>query len=166
MIRIAKVTDSFDIATIIVEGWKSAYTGMIDEEYLKKMTVENRTRRVMRSILNQKEKSRYYIYQEEHETLGVIKFGLAEEKDSIYTAEVFILYIKPENKNRGIGTKLLTFAKEELKKQGHENMIIYCLKKNIASIKFYEKNGGKIVKERDLETDNLILREVGLEYKL
>jgi len=166
MIRIAHVGDAQDIARLIVEGWQSAYVGMIEEEYLKNLSLEDRKKRVIRSILNVHEKSKYYIYQEKDEILGVIKFGEAEEKDSIYTAEVFILYIKVEYKRKGIGTKLLNFAKEELKRQGHKNMIIYCLKKNLPSVKFYEKNGGIIIKERDLKTDNLLLREVGLAYEL
>ena len=46
--------------------------------------------------------------------LGVIRFGKAEEMLDENIGEVLCLYVKVGEKRKGIGTKLLEFAKHKL----------------------------------------------------
>ena len=78
--------------------------------------------------------------------------------------EVLVLYIKPEEKRKGIGTKLFTFAKNELIKQGYKEMVIWCLKGNMQGINFYKKMGGKHIGEREYEIRGIKIMEEGFKY--
>ena len=45
-------------------------------------------------------------------------------------------------------------------------MILWCLKDNEPSKKFYTKMGGKIIKERAIEIEEKEYLEVGFEYNI
>ncbi len=56
-------------------------------------------------------------------------------------------YIKFEERKKGYATQALNLALKIYKKHGIKNILITCLKENIASRKVIEKNGGKFEKE-------------------
>jgi len=116
----AKIEDSTGIAELIKSSWKSAYKGLISDEFLNNMDIEKLKQAWEKNIL---QSSNIYVYKEENEILGVIRFGESEEKPEF--GEVFVFYVKPEEKQKGLGTKLWDFAKQELIKQGYKNMLVW-----------------------------------------
>ena len=156
----AKIEDAIEIANIIKKGWNSAYRGIISDEYLKNMNVEKISANWEKAIKNNENT---YVYKINNELLGVIKFGKAESEN---IGEIYVLYVKVEEKRKGIGTALLAFAKEKLKEEGYNKIVIWCLKGNEQGVKFYKKSGGNKVKERDYEINGLKLREEGFYFNL
>ena len=65
-----------------------------------------------------------------------------------YDGEIYALYVKPGLLRKKIGSRLLLHAKEKLKEQGNHKMIIWCLKENEPSRKFYESMGGILLGEK------------------
>lgn len=53
--------------------------------------------------------------------------------------ELLALYVKPDLKYKGIGTKLFQFVIDEFKNKNKTKMILWCLKDNEPSKKFYKK---------------------------
>lgn len=47
-----------------------------------------------------------------------------------------------------------------------KKMVLWCLKDNHPSIKFYEKMGGRIEKERIIQISEQNYHEVGLTYNI
>jgi len=158
-----EIKEAKEIATLIKEGWSSAYKGIISEDFLKNMDLEKMTEKWKKNIEVDKD---VYIYKENNEILGVIRFGEAENSLSKKTGEIFCLYVKPEQKRKGIGTQLLNFAKDKLIKNGYEQMIIWCLKGNNQGKNFYKKCGGVKIKERDYTVRGIQVREEGFVYNL
>ena len=76
------------------------------------------------------------------------------------------LYVNPELKRQGIGKALVNHIKKEFKKKGKTRMILWCLKENYPSRKFYEKMGGTIVGEHDKEIGEKLYPLVGYGYEL
>ena len=76
------------------------------------------------------------------------------------------LYVKPNLKYKGIGTQLFQFVINEFKSKNKTKMILWCLKDNEPSKKFYTKMGGKIIKERAIEIGEKEYLEVGFEYNI
>ena len=107
-----------------------------------------------------------YVYEENNKILGVIRFGKPADATINYNAEIHVLYVEPSLKRNGIGTKLFNLAKDYFVTQNTTDLIIWCLKTNLPSIRFYEKMGGKIISTRNAILHNIELEEVGLEYKL
>ncbi len=80
--------------------------------------------------------------------------------------EITALYVKTDLKYNGIGTKLFQFVVNEFKSQSKSKMILWCLKDNEPSKKFYTKMGGKIIKERVIEIGEKSYCEVGFMYNI
>ena len=80
--------------------------------------------------------------------------------------ELRALYVKPEVKHNGIGKKMFQYAVNEFKNMGKTKMVLWCLKDNVLARKFYEKMGGKIIKERLIHIGNRDYKEVAFEYDI
>ena len=166
MIRQAVKEDSYSIAKLIVESWQTAYKGLIDDNYLNNLSISDRVIGWERNILNQNENNHIYVYEENEKILGVIRFGIPDNEASNYNSEIHVLYVEPTLKRNGIGTKLFNFAKNYFIEKNTTNMIIWCLKNNLPSIKFYGKMGGTIVASKKAVIHNIELEEAGLSYNL
>lgn len=158
-----EIKDAFEIASLIKEGWNSAYKGLISDEELKNMNLEQMAEKWKENIKTDKN---IYIYKEDNRILGVIRFGECENALTQNTGEIFCLYVKPEEKRKGIGTQLFNLAKERLIKEGYNKMIIWCLKGNKQGANFYIKCGGEKIKERDYTVRGINLREEGFMFYL
>lgn len=159
----AEIEDSINIAKIIKSGWNSAYKGLIDDDFLINMNEEKMAEGWKDNI---ERNQNIYVYRKEKEILGIIKFGKAEDTSLVDTGEIYVLYVKPEEKRKGIGSKLLSFAKNELLKQGYKKMIVWCLKGNVQGSNFYKKMGGKYIGNRNYELKGLKVEEEGFLYNL
>jgi len=166
LIRKAIKEDSYNIAKLIVLSWQTAYKGLLEDNYLNNLSVSDRIAGWENNILNQNDNSHIYVYEEDNKILGVIRFGKPIDESSKYNSEILVLYVEPSLKRKGIGTKLFDFAKTYFINNNTTNMIIWCLKNNIPSIKFYEKMGGTIVDSKKAVLHNIELEEVGLSYNL
>lgn len=80
--------------------------------------------------------------------------------------ELCALYVKTEEKRNGIGKALVNYAKNEFKKANLNKMIIWCLKENYPSRKFYEKIGGIYCGKTTRIIGNKEYFEVGYVYDL
>lgn len=158
-----EISNSLEIAKLIKDGWNAAYKGIISDDYLNNMDVEKISESWKKNIEANKN---IYIYKENDEILGVIRFGKSEYSYIKSIGEIFVLYVKPELKRKGIGTQLFDFAKNKLIKDGYEKMIIWCLKGNKQGINFYKKHGGDKIKERDYIVGGIKVREEGYMFDL
>lgn len=164
MIRRAKKEDAKVIGNLIKRSWQIAYKDLIDQNSLNSMQEDILIKNWEECILSQNEQNNIFVYEENSKILGVIRFGSLN--DDKYNAEIYVLYVEPEVKRQGIGTKLFKYAKEILIKNNKAHLIVWCLKGNEPSIDFYKKMGGIISTERTATVNNIKLEEVGMEYNL
>jgi len=167
MIRKARKEDSKDISLLVIKGWQSAYKGLIDDNFLNNMSVEIGKENWERVISSQNEDDNIFVYEENNKILGIIRFGIPEDKENKkYNAEIHVLYVEPNLKRQGIGSKLFTFAKEIFINQGRRNLIVWCLKGNKQGFSFYKKMGGKHIADRKATINSIEVEENGLEFKI
>lgn len=149
LIEKMKEKDIEQVAKILVDSWKIAYKDIIDKTFLQNLSLEEKIEK-----LKQEYKVREYTIarnKDTNEVVGVTRFGKRlDELDRFteYDGEIDALYVKPGLLRKKIGSKLLLHAKEKLKEQGNHKMIIWCLKENEPSRKFYENMGGILVGEK------------------
>ena len=155
--------DSLEIAKLIKNSWNSAYNGLISNEYLENMNIENLSEKWKKKIETNRN---IYVYKEKNNILGVIELGKSKDFISKEVGEIFVLYVKTEQTRKGIGTELLNFAKDKLIKNGLNKMIIWCLKGNMQGANFYKKCGGEKIKERDYIIGGIKIREEGFMFNL
>ncbi len=165
IIRNVNEKDISSVAYIQVNGWKTAYKGIIDDVILNSM---NKDEKIKRFEGNYK-KNGFVVAELENEVVGFCRYADSNEftpNMQDIDCEITALYVKPDLKYNGIGTKLFQFVVNEFKNQSKSKMILWCLKDNEPSKKFYTKMGGKIIKERVIEIGEKSYCEVGFMYNI
>ncbi len=136
----AKQEHLHDIAFVQVMSWKTAYIGIIPDDYLEKLTVEKKAEFISKII--SKRIAEYYLMYDEDKPIGVFVYCKSLDKDTNdETAEVSAIYFLPEYWGKGLGTKFLNFGLGEIKSTGYKKVTLWVLEKNECARKFYEKNG-------------------------
>ena len=135
IIRTAEKEDVWQIAEILVEDWQTAYRGIMDDDFLDSLSVDQRYE------IEVKRYEKYVVAAEGNEVLGYA--WLESTEDEPADCEVIALYIRYLKRNHGIGKLLMQYAVHHFREIGKKTMIVWCLKENGESRKFYEKVGGK-----------------------
>ena len=154
IIRFAKEYDIEEMAEIHAFGKKEAYSGIIDESTLNKSIDDSDYR--IEQMLERYGKRNTIVAEKDGEVIGFAQWVFGNESSSANYAdsELCSLYIRPDLKGYGVGTKLLCRVKELCAAASHNRLALFCLKENLPSIHFYEKNGGKIIGETMLNFGN------------
>ena len=164
-IRDIKKEDIPQVVDMQISGWRAAYKGMIDDEYLENMNVEKKIKMREKDY----KETRFIVAEINNEIVGFCRYTDNMEKTPEtpeVDCELRALYVKPEVKHNGIGKKMFQYAVNEFKNMGKTKMVLWCLKDNVLARKFYEKMGGKIIKERLIHIGNRDYEEVAFEYNI
>ncbi len=164
-IRDLKREDIPYIVDIQINGWKAAYKGIIEDEYLNSMNREER----IRKRENDYKEFNYIVAELNSEIVGFCKYidnNTHTPNIEDIDCEIIALYVRPDMKYKGIGTTLFNYAKKEFISKNKKKMIIWCLKDNEPSKLFYKKMGGNIFKEKDIKIGDIYYKEVGFLYNL
>ncbi len=165
MIRNIEEKDIPSVVDIQIDGWKSAYKGIIDDNILKSM---NRNERIEKRKNDYKENG-FIVAELNNQVVGFCRYidsnKFTQDIPNI-DCELLALYVKPKLKYNGIGTRLFQFVMNDFKSKNKNKMILWCLKDNEPSKKFYTKMGGKISKERTIKIGEKEYLEVGFEYSI
>ena len=148
IIRKAHIEDLKEVANIAVSGWKEAYRGIIEEEYLNNMSVEETYQKIKGGY----QENKYIVAELKSEIVGFCRYTSNYSKsDENADGEIIALYVKPKLKYNGIGTKMFSYVMNEFKENGKQRIVLGCLKENYPSRKFYESMGGVAGKCKESE---------------
>ena len=165
IIRNIEDKDIPSVVDIQIDGWKSAYKGIVDDNILKSM---NRNERIAKRKNDYKENG-FIVAELNNQVVGFCRYidsnKFTQDIPNI-DCELLALYVKSKLKYNGIGTRLFQFVINDFKSKSKNKMILWCLKDNEPSKKFYTKMGGKISKERTIEIGEKEYLEVGFEYSI
>lgn len=165
IIRNVNEKDIPSVVDIQISGWKTAYKGIIDNNVLNSM---DRDERIEKRRKDYKDNS-FIVAELNNEVVGFCRYvdsNKFTQDISDIDCELLALYVKPDLKYNGIGTKLFQFVTNEFKSKNKTKMILWCLKDNESSKKFYTKMGGEIIKERVIEIGEKNYYEVGFRYNI
>ena len=135
MIRYYEERDIDKIAKIIVDDWKIAYKGIIDDDYLENLNYIDRAK----NIKEKYEKQKSIVYIDNEDVKGYCRFGENRDNKKEY-GEIYALYIKYGERNNGIGKSLSKKAMQILKDKGYKEVVIWCLKENKKEVTNYKKS--------------------------
>lgn len=163
IIRKMKIEDAETVTDVLINSWKTAYRGIISDEYLNNMDKDTLLER------RRKQYRDYIVAVSDSQIVGYCWYvnnnSFTNDLSEI-DSEVVALYVKPELIRHGLGRKMLLYAIDDLKKQDRKNMVIWCLKDNIPARKFYENMGGIIMGEHKTHIGNQDYDEVGFRFSL
>ena len=159
-IRKAKIEDADQIVSINVFGWKDTYKNIFPNDFLDNLDPYS-TESIEKC---KKSIDQYAVCELNGEVVGMVRYGKNKKGLGDNCGEIYALYLKKEFKNKGIGTKLVDFAFNELKKKC-DTSVISTLIDNSAN-EFYKKIGGKLIDKCDFKLGDKIYNENVYEYKL
>ena len=166
IIRSATINDAEKVARIKIEGWQTAYRGIIDDSFLDNMDINEEIEKRKNNI---KDGVDIIVAEFNNEIVGFCLYrNCIKDQESYPNAncEISSLYVKNSLKRKGIGTKLMQNVILKLQNLGKTKIILGCLKENYSSRAFYEKMGGKILKMEKITFGNKEYEEVIYEYDI
>ena len=161
IIREATHNDIPALAKVHVDTWRTAYRGIMPDEYLANLSYEQREN-FWSKILSGAPENGYFTYVAEDESGEVIGFASGGEEplgDPVYKGDLKAIYILQNHQGKGIGRCLMQAFAKKLHLLGIDTMLVWVLADNSAC-QFYAALGGNPVHEKEMEFGGKSLIEV------
>jgi ribosomal protein S18 acetylase RimI-like enzyme len=145
MVRRATADDIEPVARINVDGWRTAYRGILTDEYLDAIQPGDRLERVAQR-LSEPDPSATFVSVAGDGTIGAYA-GMSAVRDSgdqhphLPTGELASLYADPAVRGRGAGFAVHQAGVEYLAEQGFKHAVVWVFEDNTPSRRFYEARG-------------------------
>ncbi|OCB52600.1 acetyltransferase [Mycobacterium malmoense] len=139
-VRVAVPADAYQVACLHVRSWRSAYRGLIAEDYLDGLTPEGLVHRYTFGRMGLRIPSTV-VAVDGSGIRGFATTGLCRDGDSPNCGELMALYVDPACVGTGLGTLLMTAARERLRAVGVTQAVLWVLDGNAAARRFYERSG-------------------------
>ncbi|MBT2662816.1 GNAT family N-acetyltransferase [Bacillus sp. ISL-45] len=150
-IRKATKDDASGIARVHVRSWQETYQGIISQDYLDTLKVEDRKPLWEKSLSESANISPVFVaINPEGEIVGFASFGKERSGNFKADGELYVIYILKEYQRGKLGLRLLQAGVDDLLNQNYESILVWVLADN-ESRKFYEslqpqKAGEEVVK--------------------
>ena len=160
IIREAKLEDAKDKGYVHYKSWQETYAGIINQEYLDKMSIEKCV------AIAEKYPENTLIAEFDGKVTGFLCYSQCRDMDYEDCAEIVAVYVLKEYHKKGIGKMLMDEAIKKLSE--YKKLILWVLDNNKNAIGFYEKYGFSLdgtKKEAVLVTPVTELRMIKDIYK-
>ncbi|MBO3739760.1 GNAT family N-acetyltransferase [Actinoplanes flavus] len=155
-VRAATGSDVAAIRDICTRGYLTTYPDLLSPEFIERMLIEfYNAERVAREITATPPGwLGYQVAEEDGRVVGAAGGGLTAPG----VGELFVLYLDPDERGRGLGTLLLDRITDQIRQLGATEMWVAALEGNELGIPFYEARGFRRVERRrtygSTEADN------------
>ncbi|MFI6943599.1 GNAT family N-acetyltransferase [Streptomyces sp. NPDC050418] len=130
------------VAEIRVRGWQFAYRGMMPQEYLDALSVEEDVSARREQWGEHRPRLVRLVVERAGRVIGFAGFGPARDEDLAEGArEVFAIYVRPEEIATGAGRALMTEALDRCRAAGAPVVSLWVLEQNARARRFYERAG-------------------------
>jgi GNAT superfamily N-acetyltransferase len=141
-IRPGAPEDARAIAEVHVASWRDAYRGLLPDEYLDTLSVEEREARRLVWFADPEPGSGVLVAEEGGRIVGFASFGPSRDDDaSDGVGEVPAIYVDPGAVGAGIGRELFAAATRALRDGGFRRATLWVLEANERARRFYERAG-------------------------
>ena len=158
MVRPAAQADILGIARVHVSAWRETYAGLIPQEVLDNLSVDERAA-MWRRALSEGSATSLLVCEHEGEVVGFTAVGPEREKHVRYTGELYAIYLLAAFHGRGYGGALFRGAVRSLEAAGHNAMRLWVLEDN-PTRGFYEHLGGELHGRKTITMMGATLTEV------
>ena len=165
VIRNVEERDIERVADININCWKKSYNGIIEQSIIDGIDKNERVATMTRSMDN----STFIVAEEDSQIKGFCRYvtnnGYSPNYEEV-DCEVCAIYVDVDFQRKGIGSKMLEYVLEDLKKQDKKKLIIWCLKANTNARMFYTQMGGEVYAERKFKIMDKEYDEIAYEYNI
>ncbi|HWW03752.1 GNAT family N-acetyltransferase [Collimonas sp.] len=165
VIRRATVADAGVIAAVRIDSWRATYRGIIPDDYLDGMKVEDSTAIWSRILSATSSAANVFVAEVDGEVLGFAAGMTLAEAKLGYDSELTAIYLEPSVQRAGIGRRLVAHVAATLASAGANNMLVWVLAENRQARQFYEMLGAELLVEQPFSWDGLDLQEAGYGWR-
>jgi ribosomal protein S18 acetylase RimI-like enzyme len=140
-LRHATDKDARSIAEVHVRSWRQAYRGQLPQTFLDSLSVSDRAESWERRLVTAPGADRpFWVAEVGGTVVGFVNTGPSRDDDAQPgTSEIYAIYVHPECWEKGIGTRLLDRAVNDLRRHGYSSATLWCLGSNAQARAFYER---------------------------
>jgi ribosomal protein S18 acetylase RimI-like enzyme len=130
IIRDAELRDARGIAEVHVRSWQAAYAGIVPDEDLAQLSVDEREQ-FWAQILSKGVRATFVLVNRDL-VVGWSGFGPArdEDCDPILVAELYGIYLLPEYWSMSYGKQLYRVTETRIRQSLVENLVLWVFEKN------------------------------------
>jgi RimJ/RimL family protein N-acetyltransferase len=142
IVRPACVTDAAGIAAIHVASWRQAYCGLIPQDYLDFLSVQDRTQTWEKNLSQPPASGVATLVAElDRRIIGFASIGPSRDDDADpLTQELWGIYLHPDHWGAGHGHTLHAQALTALSSTGAKRATLWTLSGNKRARRFYEQH--------------------------
>ncbi len=163
LVRPAELDDAAAIARVHVATWRTAYRGLLPDDFLASLDEAWYAERWRRTLGDTS--GRVYIAEAAGAVVGFASGGRERAGEDGYEGELYAIYILDEAHGRGHGRRLLQAVAGGLRELGLRDMIVWVLRDNQAARRFYERLGGVYIREQPITIGSSLVQEVSYGWK-
>ena len=139
-LRSATPADAHAIAEIHVAAWRAAYRGLMPDDFLAALSVEERTG-MWSDILSRPSPSQVALAEMDGALAAFCNYGPTRDDESPDVAEIYAVNVHPNHWRRGAGRALCEHAYREAASRGHTQVTLWVMSGNERARRFYEQLG-------------------------
>jgi ribosomal protein S18 acetylase RimI-like enzyme len=163
VVRQAGSEDATAIARVHVDTWRTAYRGLLPDDFLAALDEAGYAERWKRTLTDGS--GRVYVAEDGRHTVGFASGGPERAGEDGFTGELYAIYVLQEAQGRGHGRRLVQAVVQGLREMGLPNMIVWVLRDNHNARHFYERLGGVYVRSQPITIGSALLQEVSYGWK-
>jgi ribosomal protein S18 acetylase RimI-like enzyme len=148
-VRRAILSDAKGIAKVHVDSWRTTYKNIIPDDFLKKLSYDQRTELWKRNIF----KEGNYVFVAENnqgEIVGFADCGKRETNNIPNSGDLTSIYLLEEYQGRGVGKQLLKQLFHQFEELCFKRVFVEVLDDNNTRY-FYEYFGAKLIKTEKIK---------------
>jgi GNAT superfamily N-acetyltransferase len=149
------------IAKVLVDTWRTAFAGIVPQDYLDSMSYSSFEERLTANF-----GSRFTVVaqNDDGQVVGFASGGAIRDEEPPFKGELYSIFVRDEYQGMRLGRKMVSHVADHLIKTGINDMIVWVLQDN-PSRRFYELLNGEFHRERDIEIGGKALKEVSYVWK-
>lgn len=139
-VRVAVPEDGDEVARVQLRSWRSAYRGLIAQDFLDALTPAFFADRYTFGRVGIGLPSTL-VAVDGSDIRGLATTGLCREVEFGNFGELMAIYVDPAHAGTGVGRLLMAAARERLRRVGVAGALLWVLEGNVDARRFYERDG-------------------------
>ena len=135
-VRLAKIEDIDRISLVLAKSWKTAYRGIVDDDYLDALKEDHWVAFLTKGLNDDAIFS--MVLCDGQEIVGVSVLTKSENEGKVH---LISLYLLPDKIGHGLGHLFYSEIEKEIVNRGFNTCILDVLENNKRAIRFYEEHG-------------------------
>ena len=136
------LNDVRDVTRLHIAAWEATYRGIVPDEVLDAVDYDDRVRRRRAQLSDPGNPAVNWVLEDEGRVCVWAAVGTPRDDDvGDETAELYAIYARPGETGKGYGRQLMTHALEYARGLGKTDMVLWVLRANARTLRFYAAAG-------------------------